>query len=117
MSAANADPLVSTNAPPPPVFEYPNARTRNAAISPRVISASGQYASFAGGLHPLVIPAAARRLISTSNSDPSSSEKKSVEEVGRSNPRPKSAAICPRVTDASGQNRSLAGGLQPLVIP
>ena len=38
--------------------EYSKALTRKAAISPREIRRSGQNSSLAGGLHPLVMPAA-----------------------------------------------------------
>ena len=38
---------------------YPIARTRKAAIWPRVTGASGQNWSLSGGLQPLVIPASA----------------------------------------------------------
>src|SRR5690606_40910931 len=38
-------------------------------------------------------------------------------DAARSSARARNAAICPRVTLASGQNRVLAGGLQPRVMP
>src|SRR5690606_35896757 len=44
---------VGEQAPPP---ESPRARTRKAAIWPRVTDSSGQKRSFFGGLHPRVTP-------------------------------------------------------------
>ncbi|MPZ54299.1 MAG: hypothetical protein GEU79_16480 [Acidimicrobiia bacterium] len=60
---------------------------------------------------------AARAWMSASKTLPSSSVKTSSEEAFNSRPRTKKAAISPRVTDSSGQNLSLVGGLHPMVIP
>lgn len=91
--------------------------TRNAAIWPRVTKSSGQYSVFDGGSHPRVIPDRANALMSPSNTEVSSSVKKSSNVVGRLRGLPTNAAIRPRVTGSVGQNRSLIGGLHPRVIP
>ena len=70
-----------------------------------------------GGLQPFVTPADANALMSPSNTEPSSSVKKSTDETGKARARRTNAAIWPRVTSESGQYRSFVGGLQPLVIP
>src|SRR5690606_20794645 len=110
-------PSSSTNRsePSPPVIL--KARTRNAAICALVSSSSGQNSSLVGGLQPRVMPAAARRLISSSKTTFSSSMKKFSSVSGRSSARWRNAAIWPRVTGSSGQNSVLAGGLQPRVMP
>ena len=91
--------------------------TKNAAICPLVTGSSGQKRSLTGGLHPLVIPDAASRSMSASNTDVSSSTNGSSSRSDKSRALTKNAAICPLVTGSSGQKRSLAGGLHPLVTP
>jgi hypothetical protein len=56
----------------------PRARTKNVAISARVRARSGQNNEFSGGLHPLVIPAAAKDSIASSCTDPPTSTKPST---------------------------------------
>lgn len=56
----------------------PSALPTNVAIWARVTSAFGQNASFDGGLHPDVTPAVARRSMSPSNTESSSSAKRSA---------------------------------------
>src|SRR5690606_9766242 len=71
--------------------------------------------SFAGGLQPLVMPAAARASMSPENTESASSENRSGP-GGSPRARARKAAISPRVTGSSGQKRSLRGGLHPRVM-
>src|SRR5690606_40359327 len=86
------------------------ARARKAAICPRVTGWSGQNRS---GAQPRVIPDRARAAMSVAKVWPLVSVKV-VLAGGRWRARARKAAICPRVTGWSGQNRS---GAQPRVIP
>ena len=94
-----------------------SARTRKLAISPLVVMRSGQNKLFAGGLHPLVIPAAARASIFAACSLPTVSPKPAGAAEGSSKARTNSDASSARVRGRVGQNNVLAGGLHPLVIP
>ncbi|HEX2154302.1 MAG TPA: hypothetical protein VHL52_10030 [Acidimicrobiia bacterium] len=55
------------------VADRPRARTRKAAICPRVTGSSGQNRSLSGGLHPRVTPVAPSHSMSASNTDALSS--------------------------------------------
>src|SRR5690606_5015856 len=114
MSDANTWPSVSANDIAP--FGSPKARTRNAAICPRVTGSSGQNQSLAGGLQPFVIPASASAAMSDANTWPSVSAN-DIAPFGRPKARTRTAAIWPRVTGLPGALPTLAGGLQPFVIP
>jgi len=57
----------------------PRARPTKVAICPRVTASSGQNKSLTGGLHPIVTPATARRSMSPSKIEESSSENRSPE--------------------------------------
>ncbi len=75
MSVAKMESSSSMNRSPPPSSVRPNARTRKAAICPRVTVPSGQKSVFCGGLHPRVIPSAAMASMAPSWMLPSSSVK------------------------------------------
>src|SRR5690606_35787357 len=92
------------------------ARRMKAAIWPRVTGWSGQKRSLSGGLQPRVMSAAARALMSAWKIEFWSSENRSGPS-GSWRARRMKAAIWPRVTGRSGQERSLSGGLQPRVRP
>src|SRR5690606_22906248 len=93
------------------------ALARNEAICPRVTGWVGQNRSFFGGLHPTVIPAAANASISAAWIDSAVSTNFPPDAGGRPKARTKKEAISWRVTGCFGQKRSLAGGLQPRVMP
>ena len=61
MSPSNTDSASSVNRTEPPSGS-PSIRVRNAAISPLVTYPFGQNSLLTGGLHPLVMPAAASAL-------------------------------------------------------
>ncbi len=85
-------------------------------MAPLLTVESGQYRSFFGGLQPLVMPASASRLMSSSKIEPSSSTKWSFVAGGRFSALLRKAAICPRRTPSEAQKRSLSGGLHPRVM-
>src|SRR5690606_25484311 len=114
ISASNRCPAVSVNDTAP--GSSWRARYKKAAICPRVMGSSGQYRSLSGGLQPRVIPAEAKDETSVSNRCPTVSLN-DTSPGSSPKARYKKAAICPRVTGSSGQNRSLTGGLQPRLIP
>ena len=83
------------------------------AISPRVTELSGQNLVLPdSGLQPRLIPATARRLMNASNTEFSSSTKKSVDVAGIAKARAMNAASSPRVTERSGQT-----ALSDLLLP
>ena len=91
---------------------------RKAAICSRVTGSLGQNRSLAGGLQPRVMPARAMRRMSWWNGEfRGTSVKPGWLSLVRPSARVRKAAICSRVTRSLGQNRSLAGGLQPRVMP
>ena len=88
-----------------------NARVTNAAICPRVTRPSGQNRPLP---HPCVMPAVARRLMAAAKRWLDGTSLKWTPLVAvRSSALVMKAAIWPRVTRPSGQNRSFVGGLQP----
>ena len=68
-------------------------------------------------MQPRVIPSAAIELMALTNTEPAMSVNPWSPAGGRFRARVKKPAICPRLVMSSGQYLSLAGGLQPRVIP